>query len=176
MDSNAGGKYSIFRQSRVTTLWSRRNGWFRPTYELTDGTYSYGELSCYGFLRPVTEILTANGLWTFENFRCRNTNIFDHHGTLIGQVQRKFFTNTTTFITADGFRANWYRLSFWRSEYVWQEENGRVLLRYTSTGISTTEAFIFEGPAGYENPYVLLLAFLALEFKLRRRRGAMAAG
>lgn len=166
--------YRVFKQSQIKQLWSKRNGWFRPTYEITDGTSSYGMLSHHGFFSSVVQIDTAGATWIIRNERFSNIQITTPEGLLIGTVNHKWFSSKMNFTAADGFTATYYRPSIWSAEYVWESKDGQVLLSYQVPGFRGNEVFTF-GDLAYEQPHLLLLAFLALELNLRRRRQGAAA-
>lgn len=165
--------YSTFYQSRIKHLWSVSDGWLGRSYQVTDGTYSYGKLSYSGFLDPIVQIDTAAATWFIRKRGLSFMDVMNAEGRLIGTIERKWFTNKTIFTGADGFIAFYHKVSFWRSAYVWVKPDYQVLLSCESSVFNRTESFNYSDLA-YEQPYLLLLTFLALELNLRRRRGAAA--
>lgn len=160
--------YRLFQQSKIKKLLVKRNGWFRPTYEITDGSFSYGMLSATGFFTRTVQIDTAGASWLIHTALFSNRRITTPEGRVIGEVKRKFFSSETHFIGADGFTAIHYRPGSLFSPYVWITKDGQVLIREVP-GFTRVDAFIYPDLA-YEQPYLLLLAFLGLDFSLIRSR------
>ena len=163
--------YSVFRQAQIKHLRSVREGFFRQTYQLTDGTYSYGMLSYSGFLYPSVQIDTARTTWIVRKTGMSIMEVIDPEGYVTATIERKWFSSKIIFTATDGFTAIYYKPSFWHRGFEWITEDGQVLLIQETSGFSQTHNFTY-GDLPYEQPYLLLLSFLAIEFNLRRRRGA----
>jgi len=165
--------YSVFHQSRIKQLYTVRDGWIRKTYQLTDGSFSYGMLSYSGFFDPVVQIDTADTTWILRKTGFSTMEVVDPHGKVTAFIERKWFSSKTIFTAVDGFVAIHYKPSFWRRAYEWVTEEGQVLIVQETQGFYHVDHFIY-ADLTYRHPYMLLLTFLGLEFNLRRRRGAAA--
>lgn len=165
--------YSKFQQSQVKKLQSKRNGWFSPTYELIDGQFSYGLLSYHGFFNTTTQIDTANITWLIRSSSILVAQIITSEGVLVGRLERKWFSSKIIFTSEDGFTAVYSVPSMWKSEYIWQTKDGQTLLKYMGGNFTDKESYVFADLI-YQQQYLLLLAFLTLDFNLRNRRGAAA--
>jgi hypothetical protein len=165
--------YNVFHQSKLKRLWTVREGWFRKTYQLTDGTCSYGMLSYSGFVDPVVQIDTAKNTWILRKNGLFTIEVIDPFGQLTGTIERKWFTSKTIFTATDGFTAIHYSTSFWRWSYEWAGADGQVLIVQERQGFNQIDNFTYADLA-YEHPYLLLLTFLGLEINLRKSRGAAA--
>lgn len=173
MEYKDKGAYAEFGQWKIKKLWSKRNGWFRTTYELIDDTSSYGKLTYLGVFGWTIQIDTADVTWFIRSSGISGAEITTAEGLSVGRLERKWFSSKTQFISEDGFTANFYSPSIWRSEVVWAAKDGQILLTYQGGSFTKKESYTFTDLPN-EQPYLLLLAFLTLEFNLRRRRGAAA--
>jgi len=161
--------YHVFNQRKTKQLWLKRIGWIKPVYELTDGAFSYGSLSYYGFINRVTQLETANEGWMIRNAGFFKMEISTADGRVAGYIKRNWLSSKIEFIGADGFSALYYRLSIWRSEFVWVINEDQTLIHIDSGGLMGKIVVTFADFA-YEQPYLLLLALLSLDFDLTRRR------
>jgi len=164
-------QYSIFHQSKIKQLWSTREGRFRQTYQLTDGTYSYGMLSHSGFFDPIVQIDTSESTWIVRKTGMSTMEVVDSEGLLTAIIERKWFTSKIIFTAINGFTATYYQPSFWGRAQVWISKDQQVLITQETRGFSQKDTFTY-ADLTYQQPYLLLLSFLAMEFKLGRRRGA----
>jgi len=166
-------QYRVFQQSHIKQLWSVREGWFRPTYQLTDGTYSYGMLSYGGFFNPVIQIDTASTTWVVRKTGLSTMEVINPDGHLVGSIDRKWFTSRIVFTAVDGFTATHYKPSLWQRAYEWISSDDQILIVQETRGFYQTDTFTY-ADLTYQQPYLLLLSFLALDFNLRRRKQAAA--
>ena len=154
-------------------LIAKRNGLLRPTYELTDGQYSYGMLRREGAFRPRVIIETSEKSWLLTGNGWRSSDVSISDGESIATTSTSFWSQKVTFTANDGFTATFVKPSLWKSLSVWEASDGSEILRITSHAFKMP--VITFSPQAKQNRWLLLLAFLALEIQLKRQQHAVAA-
>lgn len=150
----------------------KRSGFWRPTYELTDGQYSYGMLRYEGSWRPKAVIETADGIWIVSRRSAKVAAIKSIEGESVAEKTESFWSSEIKFSAYDGFTARLVRPSIWKSTMFWAAEDG--------TEIVNLKTRMFQMPVisihvqARQNRWLLMLAFLALDNHLKRQRQAAA--
>ncbi|PRY52851.1 hypothetical protein B0I27_105321 [Arcticibacter pallidicorallinus] len=150
----------------------KRNGFWRPTYELTDGQYSYGLLRYEGSWRPKVKIETADTDWIVNAKGGKGSEIKTIEGESIAVTSRSFRSTKITFTAYDGFVATFVKPSIWRSKTIWEAEDGTELLHIKSRPFKMP--VITFNVQAKQNRWLLLLAFLALEIHLKQQAAVAA--
>jgi len=151
----------------------KRESFWRPVYQLSDGQYSYGLLKHEGVWRPKITIETAEQNWIIEGTERKNRQVKTEKGEVLATVVRNFWDSKVTFTGNDGFTATFEKPSVWKGLTIWKAADGTELVRI--------EPRIFKTPTikinhkVKQNKWMLMLAFLALEISLERQRRAAAA-
>jgi hypothetical protein len=151
----------------------KRNGFWRPVYELMGGQYSYGTLRHEGVWKPKVIIETAEHHWIIQGMGWKKGEITNPKGELVATVTRNFWDTKVTFTTHDGFTATFEKPSVWKSHTVWRTADGAELLSFNPQFFSPD--IININQKAKPNSWLLLLAFLALEIHLSRQKRAAAA-
>lgn len=151
----------------------KREGFWRPTYQFTDGQYSYGLLRHEGFWRPKVVMETADQLWITDSSKWKNREVKNAKGEVLATLSRNFWDTRLTFTGNDSFTATFEKPSIWKGLTIWRAADGTDLL--------SIEPRIFKTPVikinekAKQNKWLLMLAFLALEINLERQKRAAAA-
>ena len=151
----------------------KREGFWRPTYQFTDGQYSYGLLRHEGFWRPKVVIETAGHNWVTDSSKWKNRAVKTEKGEVLANLNHNFWGTKITFTGNDGFTATFEKPSIWKGLTIWKTADGFELLSF--------EARLFKlpvikiNPKAKQNKWLLMLAFLALEISLETQKRAAAA-
>lgn len=96
-----------FDQLRVNELTVNRIGFFRSSYELTDGQFIYGKLSYIGWFKPTAVLETAGKRWEIitKGIFSRVLYINDSGTGNIGSVKPEAWTRKVNLNMTDGFQA-----------------------------------------------------------------------
>ena len=97
-----------FDQLRTTELVITRKGWFRSVHTLTDGQFSYGQLTCNGAFNRDKNIETAGERWIIRpvGFWGKETLIINaDKSEVIGKIVRNNWGTKTTIELNNGFNA-----------------------------------------------------------------------
>lgn len=151
----------------------KREGFWRPTYQFTDGQYSYGLLRHEGVWRTKAVMETAGQHWITDVSKWRNRPIQNEIGEVLATVSRNFWGNKITFTAPDGFTATFEKPSIWKGLTIWKAADGTELLSIEPRFFRTP--LIKLNPKVRQNKWLLMLAFLALELSLEAEKRAAAA-
>lgn len=123
-------QFRSFDQLRTNELSVTRNGFFRPSFELTDGQFSYGKLS-YGNLWKTTMILeSAQKTWVIKRKAIFNRSflIRDRDEMEIGIVTPELFSRSVKLSLNNGFEASFqYKKLLTRTFSLVSEQYGDIL-------------------------------------------------
>jgi len=163
--------YTILDTKQVTELSTLRHGWFSPHYELTDGTYSYGELSYDWLSRRWATATTATGSWLFkrDGIFSRTILIVDQNGVYVGKTTRDWFSRKRSLTLQTGFKAEFYRSSLLYPEFVWESSGYGTIMRIKSFPFNLNDT-IYIDPSMTPASVMPLLIFLGMHLTILRRR------
>lgn len=151
----------------------KREGFWKPTYQLTDGQYSYGLLRSEGTWRPKLVMETAKQNWIIAGMKWKRREITTEKGEALATLTRNFWDTKIIFTGNDGFTATFEKPSIWKGLTIWKAANGMDLVSIEPRVIKTSVIKINE--KAKQNKWLLMLAFLALVLSLERQRHAAAA-
>lgn len=100
--------YRKFDQLRTTELQIIRQGFWKPSYVLTDGQFEYGKLSCLNSFRREKNIETADGSYLVKQigFWGKETQIIDAgKGEVIGAIKKNGWDTKVALEMSSGFNA-----------------------------------------------------------------------
>jgi len=100
--------YRPFDQLRVNELTVLRHGFWRSSYELSDGQFTYGWLSYTGFFRQTGILNVANKSWTITRKGMLSRTLFindTYTGELIGEIKPETWSRKIGIALNDGFQA-----------------------------------------------------------------------
>ena len=151
----------------------KKNGFWTPSYELMAGQHSYGSLRNEGVWKAKVIIQTTNQTWVISGSKWRNAKIETVEGEPLASITSNIWGGKVKFTAQNGFTASLVRKSVWSGEFAWVADDQTELLTIKPAPFKMPVIKI-NAQAG-ENRWLLLLAFLALEFHLTRQRHAVAA-
>jgi hypothetical protein len=163
--------FEPFDVKKTDPLFLVRQGWLNQQYDLTDNTFSYGNMAYSGLLRRKATIKTAKSAWVLNWLGPFNLaiNITNESGIIVGTATRSWFSQTVTLNLQTGFRAQFHKPSFWSGEYAWMSDGCGKILQITSN------LFIVKDVVTINNSMVPvaiipLLIFLGEHLIILRRR------
>ncbi|WP_342648615.1 hypothetical protein [Mucilaginibacter sp. CSA2-8R] len=151
----------------------KREGFWRPVYQFTDGQYSYGLLRHEGFWRTKVIMETANQNWITDGNKWKKRAVKNEKGEELATLSHNFWGTKITFTANDGFTATFEKPSVWRGLTVWKAAAGITLLSIEPRLFKTPSIKV--NPEAKSNKWILMLAFLALELSLEAQKRAAAA-
>ncbi|MBS7566703.1 hypothetical protein KHS38_20025 [Mucilaginibacter sp. Bleaf8] len=160
-------------RSLANELTVKPNGFWKPTFTLTDGQNSYGTLRYEGVWRPKVIVEATDQTWVISGMKWRNIKITTAQGEPLGTVSGNFWGNKITFTAIDGFTATFITQSLWKSIFSWQATDGTELVTFKARAFK--QPLIYINEQAKQNQWILILAFLALEIQLTRQKHAVAA-
>ncbi len=123
-------QFRSFDQLRTNELVIIRNGFFRPTFELSDGQFSYGKLS-YASLWKTTMILeSAKQTWIIKRkaIFSRTLLIKDTNEMELGAVTPEILSRKVKLSMNNGFEAMFaYKKLFTRTFSLVSDQYGEIL-------------------------------------------------
>ncbi len=167
--------YSPFSAS-APNLKIIRTGWFRASFELTDGKASYGELVYPYFFSKKAVVKTASASWVFQQkFFSRTIFITDENGLNVGELRMKWFGRSAKLHLENGPVFSFTQPWFFKRQYFWLDNQQEQIASLKPHFFSRTIDVAFE--KGLQSQTLsLLLVFLGTHLiTLRRRRRAAAA-
>lgn len=170
--------YSEIASLKTNFLSVIRKGWFRRTFELTDGNESYGQISYPGFFKRKASVKTASGFWIFhhKNFFSRTILITNANGLTIAKLDRYWFSSNALLQLENGTIYKFSRLSFWNRKFEWADDQQKQLLTFKGRLFSKIFLDITLDKNTRPDSLLLLLCFLGTHLiLLKRRRKAAAA-
>ncbi len=165
--------YKPIETLRTNEIILKREGFWRPTHQFTDGQYSYGLLRHEGVWRTKAIMETAGETWITDSSKWKNRPIKNEKGEELATLSHNFWGTKITFTANDGFTATFEKPSLWRGLTVWKAANGTELLSIEPCFFKTPTIKI--NPDAKSNKWLLMLAFLALELSLETQKRAAAA-
>ncbi|MEO6149923.1 MAG: hypothetical protein ABIN95_08515 [Mucilaginibacter sp.] len=164
--------YSVYNNRNIATLYMIRHGWLKPEYELTDNVHSYGRLT-YKWIsakrRAFVEMADRTIGFRFEGFWKTSLVITDSNEDIIGKLTMKPFKRRSILEMNSGFKATFRRVSFWKSQYVWESDMYGPIVRIHSPSFSSTDNILIEQSTAPVD-VLPLLAFLGLHLIIIRRQ------
>lgn len=165
--------YQPIQKFLTTEFVVKRDGLLKPTYQLTDGQYSFGMLKYEGIFKRQAVIETADQIWTLDILKWKKQDITGAKGEVLATLSYNFWGTKVTFTTNDGFTATFVKPSIWKSLTIWKAADG--------TDVVYIENRVFKTPVikvnerAKQNKWLLMLAFLALQINLERQKQVAAA-
>ncbi len=166
--------YTPFNTLKTTELKLTAQGWFRPSYELTDGQFVYGKLSYQGWFRRVAIAETAATTWTFrfEGFWGRKINISTENG-VIGQLKIGMWGKASLLMN-DGFEAELVRDTIWKPSFVWSTTRFGEVVKLKQKGFTRSLSITLD-PNTSKIELVPMLCFLGAHLIFLRQQQAAAS-
>ncbi|MCC8425468.1 hypothetical protein [Mucilaginibacter sp. UR6-11] len=138
MNSN----FSKIDALRTTQLQVTRSGLFKPVYTLTDGQFTYGQISCGDYLGRKMNIDTASGSWLIKQigFLGKQIQIIDKSkAEVIGRITKNIWETKTLLEMNDGFSALLKKgPGFFSRELNWANDQYGECIKIISTCKCTT--------------------------------------
>lgn len=152
-------------------MWFTRRGFFTREYDLTDHNDVYGTLSYDWLTRRKAFAQTAKQKWAFGfwSMFSRTLTITDEAGAIVGEAEREYFSRTYTLNLKSGFRARFFRPSFFSREYIWESEGyGRLVTLENNFPFALDNDVIIE-PNQAPASIIPLLIFFGMHLSIYRR-------
>ena len=162
-DPNSAGELNIVR-----------NGWFYPSFILTDGVNKYGKLSYTYNWRRVGIIETAQQCWNIEFGKLFTRDILINDastGQTIAVVKTTLWRGKVSLEFTDGQTLLFRREGIFSRKHIWYSEQYGNLLSTESRLFSFKQPFkVRPEQSTFKNyDYLVLLAFLSVHLILIRR-------
>ncbi len=165
--------YYPIQKFLTTEFVVKKEGFWRPSYQLTDGQYSYGMLRHDGVWHTKVIMETADQNWIVDGTKWKNRPIKTQNGEVLATISHNFWGTKVTFAANDGFTATFEKPSVWKGLTIWKAADGTELVSIEPRIFKTP--IITINPKAKQNKWLLMLAFLALEISLERQKQAAAA-
>lgn len=165
--------YQPLQKLLTTEFVVKKEGFWCPSYQLTDGQYSYGMLRHDGVWHPKVVMETADQNWIIDGTKWKNRPIKTQNGEVLATISHNFWGTKVTFAANDGFIATFEKPSVWKGLTIWKAADGTELVSIEPRIFKTP--IITINPKAKQNKWLLMLAFLALEISLERQKQAAAA-
>ncbi|WP_184549400.1 hypothetical protein [Mucilaginibacter sp. FT3.2] len=122
--------YRSFDLLRTNQLSIVRNGFFKPSFELTDGQFVYGKLSYASVLKTRTTLETAQKTWIVKRKGIFNRSllIIDSNEMELGVVTPELLSRKVNLNMSDGFTATYLnKKMFTRTFSLTNDQYGDIL-------------------------------------------------
>lgn len=152
-------------------LWFVRRGFFTREYDLTDRTEIYGTLTYDWLTRREATAQTVGHRWAFGfwSIFSRTLTITDETGTIIGEATREYLSRTYTLTLKSGFRARFYRPSFFSREYIWESEGYGKMVTLENNFPFALDNDVIIAPNQAPASIIPLLIFFGMHLSIYRR-------
>ncbi len=172
-------QFRSFDQLRVTELPVLRHGFWRPSYELTDGQFSYGKLTYIGALKRTCTLETNSGSWTVrrKSWVGRKFIIEQPEGIEIGLITPEILSRKITLELNSGLTATFYNKKILSRTCTWVNDQLGDILNVEAKLWSHKQPFIVKiDPDMIKKvPELPLLTLLGINLVLLKQAEAAAA-
>lgn len=172
-------QFRSFDQLRTNQLTVLRNGFFRPSFELTDGQFSYGKLSFPNLWKTTVLLEAEKQTWTVKRkgIFSRLLIIYDNNGMELGVVTPEVFKRTVKLSMNNGFEAAYlYKKIITRTFSLTSDQYGDILdIKTVVWGVKKPFEITADLDKLKKLPEMPLLALLGVNLILMKQRQAAAA-
>ncbi|WP_183562901.1 hypothetical protein [Mucilaginibacter sp. SP1R1] len=174
-------QFRSFDQLRTNELSVNRNGFFRPSFNLTDGQFSYGKLSYASIWKTVTILETAQQTWTIKRkgIFSRTLIITGQNDEELGMVIPEVWSRKIKLNMNNGFDAEFFNKKlFTRTFSLVNDSYGDILSIKTGLwSFKTPFAITFNLDLLKSIPNLPLMALLGVNLILiKQAQSAATAG
>jgi len=162
-------------------LYVERQGWFRPSFTLTDGINTFGELSYTGFWKNIALVEAANQSWTIVHpQKLFGRDIFINEtasGQAIATIKTTAWRGIVTLEFTDGQVFRFTRQGIFSQVMRWDSEQFGPVLSITTKAFGFKKPFTvsLEQDVFKNKNHAVLMAFTGIYLILLRRAQAAVA-
>lgn len=171
--------HASFKKIQGTELKVTRNGFFRPTYILSDDLYTYGDITYTGTFRWTSILTIAEDSWTIrrKGIFSRTLLIYNNNAAYVGSVTPEIWNRKIKLIMENGFAADFYNKKILSRTNTWiSDQYGDIVSIQTNIwGFKTPFKVVIEPNSLQPVPELPLLTLLGINLVLLKQAQAAQA-